>query len=119
MTQDPEGGLPGSAPSAEAVDRALPGASVPPALGTRFGAQYFVERRIYRRRRLVDAACTLPALALLLWWLPLLWSPEMEVSASTALVYIFVTWVGLAVGTGLLIGYIRRYSAPDRPEAPR
>ncbi len=77
----------------------------------------FFERQTYRRRRLVDAACVLPFLGVILWWLPLLWDgTEAPVSASRALVYIFTVWIALPVAAGLLIWSIGRLSSPDRPE---
>ena len=80
----------------------------------------FVERQTFRRRRMVDAACGLPFLGLVLWWLPLLWRGTDEpVPTSQALIYIFSVWVALPAATGLLILAIRRNSAPDRPEARR
>ncbi len=58
----------------------------------------FLERRSYRRRRLVDAARLLPVLGLLLWLVPLLWGiGGRDVSASGAGLYIFGVWAGLIV----------------------
>ncbi|WP_425075000.1 hypothetical protein [Sagittula sp. S175] len=79
-----------------------------------------LERQTFRRRRMVDAACALPFLGLLLWWLPLLWrTPDTQITTAGALIYIFSIWVALPIATGLLIRAIRRASAPDRPEARR
>lgn len=77
-----------------------------------------LERQTHLRRRIVDAACALPFLGLLLWWLPMLWhAPDTMITTSQALLYIFAVWLALPVATGLLILAIRRASAPDRPEA--
>jgi uncharacterized membrane protein YfhO len=77
----------------------------------------FFERQTYRRRRLVDAACVLPFLGVILWWLPLVWDgTESPVSASHALVYIFAVWIALPLAAGLLIWSIGRLSSPDRPD---
>jgi len=83
------------------------------------GTSYFVERKIYKRRRMVDAARALPVLAGLLWAVPLLWSEDLGITASKALIYLFLTWAGLSAATGVFIALIRRHSAPDRPEARR
>lgn len=69
----------------------------------------FVERQTYRRRRIVDAARALPLLGALLWLVPLLWAlPPTPHSASSALIYIFGVWFGLALVAGLLIGALSR-----------
>lgn len=69
----------------------------------------FVERQTYRRRRIVDAARALPVLGVVLWLVPLLWSlPPASHSASSALIYIFGVWFGLALVAGLLIGALSR-----------
>ncbi|GAA4218409.1 hypothetical protein GGQ68_002461 [Sagittula marina] len=79
---------------------------------------YELERRSFRRRRMVDAACALPLLGLFLWWVPLLWQTgETDITMAEALIYIFAVWLALPIATGLLIWAIRRSSAPDRPEA--
>jgi hypothetical protein len=62
----------------------------------------FLERRSYRRRRMMDALRLLPVLGLLLWLLPLFWpssayapgAPE-PVAMSTAVIYVFAVWIGL------------------------
>ena len=68
-----------------------------------------VERQTFRRRRLIDAACALPLLGWILWWLPLLWSGAASpVPASQVLIYIFGVWIGLALGAARLIGLLNR-----------
>ncbi len=64
----------------------------------------FVERRTYRRRRLMDIARLAPLIGALLFLVPLLW-PEQHLSEggghdagssmSTAMIYIFGVWIGL------------------------
>ena len=64
----------------------------------------FVERRTYRRRRLMDIARLAPLIGALLFLVPLLW-PEQHLSdggghdagssMSTAMIYIFGVWIGL------------------------
>lgn len=67
----------------------------------------FLERKSYRRRRMMDAIRLLPVLGLGLWMVPLMWSlpgpegTEAAPSMSQALTYIFGIWalvVLVAVG---------------------
>ena len=64
----------------------------------------FVERQIYRRRRLMDAARLLPLLGVMLWLVPLLWrdAPGGGVATSGALVYIFGVWALLVLAAGMI-----------------
>ncbi len=58
----------------------------------------FLERRIYRRRRLIDGAKLLPLLAALMFLLPaLIAGAQSEGGASTAmrLVYFFFVWFAM------------------------
>lgn len=60
----------------------------------------FLARAPYRRRRLRDAARLVPVLGMLLLLLPLLWTPDAEVSLSSGeVLYFFGVWlllIGLA-----------------------
>lgn len=89
----------------------------PEAGGTR--PPIFVERRTYRLRRLQDAMRAIPVLALMLFSLPLLWGiPGAAVSASSVLVFLFGTWLGLslaAAGLGwALVRAEARAASDDR-----
>ncbi len=58
----------------------------------------FLERRSYRRRRLMDAVRLLPIFGALMLMLPLFWptgqsAPDAAVSMSTAVIYVFVVWL--------------------------
>ena len=68
----------------------------------------FVERRTYRRRRLMDISRLAPLIGALLFLVPLLWArqeldPSADVvpgsqsgsSMSSAMIYIFSVWIGL------------------------
>ncbi len=89
--------------------RPMPGAAVP----------NFVERRTFRRRRLVDAACALPLLGWVLWWLPLFWTgADQAIPASIALTYIFGIWLCLALCAARLIRLIERERLPDPQAGP-
>ncbi|EAQ45839.1 hypothetical protein MED193_05589 [Roseobacter sp. MED193] len=64
----------------------------------------FVERRTYRRRRLMDIARLLPILGALLFTVPLMWpnpdpypapGNQAGMATSAAITYIFVVWGGL------------------------
>ncbi|APE43846.1 hypothetical protein BOO69_10790 [Sulfitobacter alexandrii] len=63
----------------------------------------FLERRSYRRRRLMDAVRMWPLVGLALWMLPLLWPLSGDDSGaampmSSALRYLFGVWVVLILG---------------------
>ena len=64
----------------------------------------FVAPRIYRSRRLRDAARFVPVLGAVLMLLPMLWAPEPDGARSTARdgIYVFAIWAGLIVATRLL-----------------
>lgn len=68
----------------------------------------FLERRGYRKRRILDAARVLPILGLLLWLVPLVWpsaGQDGAVKTSTATIYVFVIWCLLiAIGAFLAAG---------------
>ena len=71
-------------------------------MSTQGATPVFLERRNYRRRRMMDALRLLPILGVLLWMLPLFWpttadgptAPE-PVPLSTAVTYVFVVWLAL------------------------
>ena len=69
----------------------------------------FLERRSYRRRRMMDAVRILPVIGLALCMVPLMWqvgpSGEAEAagtSMSSALLYVFGIWVFLVVIAAVL-----------------
>jgi len=75
------------------------------------GPSVFLERRSYRRRRLMDGSKLLPVLGAVLFLIPLLWliSPasDQSVPASRAYVYVFVVWAFLIAANwvfGLAVG---------------
>ena len=84
-------------------------------------ATLFLERRGYRRRRLLDAARFLPFFGGALFAVPLLWprpdlarAGEEPVSMSGAMLYIFGIWAILIVLAMLFGHQTRRW---DRAEA--
>ncbi len=83
---------------------------------SRPGNALFLERRTYRRRRLVDAARFLPILGAVLWSVPLLWSSDgaETVPTSRAILYVFGVWCFLIVAAFLLSTRLRS----DPPEEP-
>ncbi|KII17795.1 hypothetical protein [Phaeobacter sp. S60] len=79
----------------------------------------FVERRTYRRRRLMDVARLLPVLGALLLLVPLMWPDPDPYPApdsmsgmplSRAMIYILVVWAGLILaGFGFALA-VRRWA---------
>ena len=60
----------------------------------------FLERKSYRRRRLLDGLRVLPVLAAWLFLLPVLWPRGADAAApttSSVLVYVFGVWFALTV----------------------
>ena len=59
----------------------------------------FLEKRSYRRRRMMDAVRLLPVLGMLLLMLPLFWPSDPgaaggdAIPMSTAVIYVFVVWL--------------------------
>ena len=74
----------------------------------------FVERDIYRRRRIMDAARLLPALGAALLLMPMLWARDHGTGAGV--VYLFLVWIGLILSAAVLE---RRLSEPLRDVGPR
>lgn len=76
----------------------------------------FLERRTYRRRRMMDAARMAPVLALMLWLIPLFWpqTGAETVTSAAALSYIFGVWAGFIV----LSLVLSRLLAKDADEPP-
>ena len=71
----------------------------------------FLEKRSYRRRRLMDASKLLPILGSLVFLIPLLWLIGGEdanpTPTSQVVVFIFAAWAGLIAinaGFGLVVG---------------
>lgn len=77
----------------------------------------FLERRSYRRRRLMDAARLLPVLGASLFMIPLLWQDaavpvadgevDRGVTTSGAYLYIFLAW-GILIACAAAFGHILR-----------
>lgn len=63
-------------------------------------APLFLARKVYRRRRLRDAARLLPFLGLFLMLLPALWSPGR--GGGGAAVFVFSVWALLILGAAAL-----------------
>lgn len=81
----------------------------------------FLERRSYRRRRMMDAVRILPVVGVLLWMLPLFWPTDSDgpVSADTmamsdAVIYVFVVWL-LLIAAGTALWWVLR-RGPDAGE---
>lgn len=96
-------------------------------MNTQKHGSVFLERRSYRRRRMMDAIRLLPGVGVMLWMLPLFWSGMSDsvepVRTSTAITYVFGVWVLLILfGLGLwsmLTGTIEiGGSEEDEPRGP-
>ena len=69
----------------------------------------FLERRGYRRRRMMDAVRILPVIGLALWMVPLMWqvgpsgdAQTVGTAMSKALYYVFGIWLLLVCIAGAL-----------------
>lgn len=87
---------------------------------TRHALAQAPERDSYRQRRIRDGARVLPVFGVILMILPLLW-PRGETGqslTSSALVYIFVVWIGL-IGLAALLARHLTLSKADRLTGPK
>ncbi len=75
----------------------------------------FLERRGYRRRRVMDAARVLPVVGAFLLLMPLLWAGAHGGVASTAGagIYVFAVWGGLIGAAGLFARALTRPAPPE------
>ncbi|MFM2389743.1 MAG: hypothetical protein RLZZ437_1298 [Pseudomonadota bacterium] len=84
--------------------------------------QVFLGRRSYRLRRLGDAARLLPVLGLILFLLPLFWSPETAGRPRLTAwdgVYLFAIWLGLIVLSAIVSRKLARIAPqPDPKDDP-
>lgn len=91
-------------------------------------ARLFLERRSYRRRRMMDAVRILPLLCTLLWLIvPLMWpnggegngaGESGQTALSTVIWYLFAVWM-LAITASFGLWRRVRRSDPDGEEAAR
>lgn len=82
----------------------------------------YLERRTYRRRRMMDAARLLPVLGVLLFLVPLFWAPDPVQPAATArgMAYIFAVWAGLILASAWISRCLARTeSGADAQEQSR
>lgn len=98
-----------AAPAARSPQRWEDWAEHPLREAHRSRAPLFVERDIYRRRRIMDAARLLPALGAALLLMPMLWARGQGTAAGV--IYLFLVWIGLIVAAVVLE---RRLSEPLR-----
>ena len=86
------------------------------------GRVEFLDRKNYRQRRFRDAARVLPLFAMVLMFLPLMWSggDASQRLTSTGFVYLFGLWFVLIVLTAVLALVLRPTDADtDRTGAGR
>lgn len=79
------------------------------------GRTTFLERSVYRRRRLIDAIKLLPVLAACLFLLPALILGGETGSTALRLVYFFFMWMVLIMLCAVLVR--RLPASPDNPDA--
>lgn len=72
----------------------------------------FLERRSYRRRRMMDALRLLPIVGLLLWLFPVFWPSAKDgpdapasVAMSSAITYVFWVW-GVLILSALALWWV-------------
>lgn len=84
-------------------------------------APLFLDREVYRRRRLMDAARLLPVVGVLLFLLPLLWAPQETAAADTARggLFLFLVWAGLILAAFLLSRGLMREQRRGPPDEGR
>lgn len=78
----------------------------------------FLERGVYRRRRMMDALRLLTVLGVVLWLIPALWPNDPSSGAQTmpmsrALFYIFGVWAALIAISAVLAIRLRRPEGSD------
>lgn len=81
----------------------------------------FMERRSYRRRRLIDGLKLLPFLGIWLFLLPVFWPGDdsgAPQSMSGALYFIFGVWFALILACAVLVIAIRWLGSPDEGGPP-
>ncbi len=83
----------------------------------------FLEKRSYRRRRMMDAVRLLPFLGGMLWMVPLLWPvPETTTPSapvmpmSVALRYVFGVWLLLILASWALWRRTRDVASAEAPD---
>lgn len=76
----------------------------------------FLDRRVYRRRRLGDAARLLPVAGLVLFLLPILWSDSARTASGA--IYLFVAWLLLIAVAALVSWALRDGIIEPPPQLP-
>ncbi len=88
------------------------------AAGRTLGRPAFLEREVYRKRRLIDALRLLPALGVILFVFPALIQDESGGSTAGRLIYFFVVWVGLIGLCAVLVRLRPKPSGPTGTSGP-
>lgn len=75
----------------------------------------FLERRLYRRHRLMDWVRVLPFIGFVLWMTPLLWDHPLDAPVRTAgaTIYIFLVWLLLILLSGGSAWLLKRHAASE------
>ena len=72
------------------------------------GGSEFVERALYRKRRLIDGIRLLPVLGAGLFLIPALTLGDAAASTASRLIYFFVCWCGLIALCAYLVRILQR-----------
>ena len=75
-----------------------------------------LEKRSYRKRRLLDGLKILPVFAVFLFFIPLLGRHTDEAQLPALLVYLFSVWLGLTILCGVLGALVAERPAAQNPE---
>lgn len=79
----------------------------------------FLERQVYRRRRLMDGARILPVAGLVALLLPVLWAGSGEATTAREAIYLFGIWFLLILAAFLLSRPLRETQLREAQAAPR
>ncbi len=74
----------------------------------RLSGSEFLERQLYRRRRVIDALKLLPLIGAALFVLPAVMLGEQAGSTGTRLIYFFSVWFGLIIVCAVLVRLLQR-----------
>jgi len=77
---------------------------------SKFDDSLFLERKSYRKRRLMDLISMLPFFGTFLFFIPLIWVANAELGPriSVAMIYLFGVWIFLSFCQLILINHLKK-----------